>query len=112
VQLKGERQTLDVLSKDVDQAATNFEADFINYRYFNDKTFCEYQDWKERIERRFNLAEFSVEQVSNMSKILLNKFCQGVTNKLTYLPITKHTERMKRLNIEFKLFKEEASEAV
>jgi hypothetical protein len=47
-----------------------------------------------------------------MSKILLNKFCQGVTNKLTYLPITKHTERMKRLNIEFKLFKEEASEAV
>ena len=44
-----------------------------------------------------------------MSKILLNKFCQGVTNKLTYMPICKHSEKYKRLNLEFKLLKPDQS---
>ena len=49
--------------------------------------------------------EFPIENISNLSKILVNKFCQGVTNKLTYLPICKHSERIKRLKMEFQLLK-------
>jgi hypothetical protein len=40
--------------------------------------------------------------MSNLGKILTNKFVNG-GNKITLMPICKHTDRIKKLNIEFKL---------
>jgi len=42
-----------------------------------------------------------------MSKILLSKFCPGVTNKLTYLPICRHKERLQRLDLSFDLLNQQ-----
>lgn len=88
----------------------DLSAELLNHRYFNDKTFCEYQDWKQRIQNRYNLEELNLEEASNLSKILVNKFCPEITNKLSLLPICKHSERLKRLNLEFKLLKDNYSQ--
>lgn len=45
--------------------------------------------------------------MSNLSKVLANKFCSGLSNKVTLMPVIKHEERIKRLNLEFKLLKDE-----
>ena len=110
VKLKGQRQTLQTLEENI--SGVKFSSEFINYSYFNDKTFCEYHDWKQKISQKYNYAEFDTDKVSNLTKILLNKFCPGVTNKLTYLPLCKNKDRRKRLNLEFKLIKDEEEEEV
>ena len=105
VRLQGKRQTMEVLEKA--DSNKKFGLEFINYKYFNNKSFCEYKDWQQRIESKYNLVEFEREGLSNMSKILLSKFCPWVVNTLTYLPICRHKERLQRLDLNFKLLSEE-----
>jgi len=28
----------------------------VNLRYYNDKTYCEYKDWKDRISKKFQCS--------------------------------------------------------
>lgn len=105
VHLEGKRQTLELLESPNDQHSLDVTAEFINYRYFNDKTYCEYRDWAKRIEQKYNLVELDYNQVSNLSKILISKFCGG-NSKITLMPVCRHEERVKRLELKFRLIKE------
>jgi len=55
IRLQGKRQTMEVLEKGCKQSLGR---EFINYSYFNDKSYCEYRDWQQRIESKYNLVEF------------------------------------------------------
>jgi hypothetical protein len=78
--------------------------ELVNLRYYNDKTYCEYRDWKERITSKYHYSELHYPSASNLTKILANKLCGDVTNKLNLLPIVKHEDRVQRIDIEFKVF--------
>lgn len=82
-------------------------SEFINHRYFNDKTYCEYEDWRQMIQGKYHLVEFDTEQASNQTKMLLSKFCPEITNKVTLLPTSRHSERLHRLHLDFKLLKDD-----
>lgn len=62
----------------------------INLRYYNDKTYCEYNDWKERIGKKYQYIELPYENATNLTKILANKLCGNITNTLNLLPLCKH----------------------
>lgn len=52
------------------------------------------------------MVQISTEKVSNLSKILINRFCPELTDKVTLLPMIKHSKRLRRLNLQFKLLKD------
>lgn len=60
--LNGQRQSLEVLEQEKektekkDKTPFDLATEFINYRYYNDKTYCEYKDWKDRITKRYNIV--------------------------------------------------------
>jgi hypothetical protein len=83
----------------------------VNLRYYNDKTYCEYKDWKDRICKKFHCTELHYSSTSNLTKILANKLCGDVTNKLNLMPMVRHEDRIKRMKIEFSVFPKEHSES-
>lgn len=52
--LHGERQTVEVLGAKESKPSLTLE--LINLRYYNNKTYCEYQDWKDRITNKFHYS--------------------------------------------------------
>jgi hypothetical protein len=104
--LNGERQSIEVLQGE-SSGKLDLTYEFINLRYYNDKTYCEYGDWKERISQKYQYTEINYENVGNLTKILANKLCGDVTNKLNLLPICKHEDRLQRLSLEFQVFSHE-----
>ena len=79
----------------------------VNLRYYNDKTYCEYKDWKDRISKKFQISEINYDSASNLTKILANKLCGDVTNKLNLLPLVRHEDRVQRISVDFKVFPRE-----
>ena len=80
--------------------------EFLNFRYYQDKSYCEYEDWNEQISSKYHFKEIPAKGLSNMGKILVNQFC-GESNKVSLMPILKQSEIIKKINIEFKLLKQE-----
>lgn len=77
--------------------------DIINMRYYQDKTYCEYQDWKDRISGKYHYSEVNYTTSSTLTKILANRLCGDATNKLHLLPLVKHQDRVQRLDLDFTL---------
>jgi hypothetical protein len=97
--LKGERQSIEILEEPEAREKLDLTYEIINLRYYNDKTYCEYQDWKDRISKKYQYSELNYENATNLTKILANKLCGDVTNKLNLLPLCKHEDRIQRLSI-------------
>lgn len=50
IKLRGQRQSIDTLAALSSGEVVDFSVEFINSRYFNDKSFCEYKDWRDQIK--------------------------------------------------------------
>lgn len=101
--LGGERQSIEVLESET-RETVDLTFDLLNLRYFKDKTYCEYKDWKDRISQRYQYVELDYQNVSNLTKILANKLCGDVCNKISLLPLCKHQDRIQRLPLDLKVF--------
>ena len=45
--------------------------------------------------------------MKNVSKLLVKKFCPKLSDKVTLLPLVRHSERVHVLDLEFSFLKEE-----
>ena len=100
--LGGQRQSIEVLEGEASEAV-DLTYELLDLRYYKDKTYCEYKDWRQRIGQRYQCAELDYQGASNLTKILANKLCGDASNRINLLPLVRHEDRIQRLPLDLKL---------
>ena len=84
--------------------------DILNYQYYGDKRYCEFDDWLGRVRQKYHCSEVDYNSASNIAKILMRQYLQPA-NKIALMPLNLHSHRVKRIPLEFKVFSKDAGQS-